>query len=504
MRAVMVMFDTLSRRFLSTYGNEWVKAPNFERLKKKSVQFDHFYAGSLPCMPARRELHTGRYNFLHRSWGPMEPCDFSCFAHMKEHGIYTHIVTDHAHYWEDGGATYLPRYTSWEGFRGQEGDRWVGLVHAKERLDIPKQAKTSKTKESFYFQHANRTRMKEERDFPSAKTIEAGIAFLQANHEEDNWYLQIEAFDPHEPFYVPEDYLALYPPILEDVIFEWPTYAPVCESEEEKKQILLRYAALITMCDASLGKVLDAFDEYDLWKDTMLIVNTDHGFLMGEHDWWGKNVQPPYHEVTHLPFYYYDPRNPNANGTRKALAQTIDIPATLLSFFGLEKPETMLGKDLYPVLCDDIAIHDTILFGTHGGHVAICDSQHIYMRAASSITNQPLYEYTLMPTRMRGFITESALQQAQLDPHFHCFHHMPMLKIPTHGMMSSYTFGNLLFDRWQDPLQLHPLQNAEIEAQMIQKLIHAMQENEAPIEQYERLGLMQPESSETKQTCTIK
>lgn len=32
------------------------------------VMFD---AGSLPCAPARRELHTGRYYFLHRSWGPI-------------------------------------------------------------------------------------------------------------------------------------------------------------------------------------------------------------------------------------------------------------------------------------------------------------------------------------------------------------------------------------------------------------------------------------------------
>jgi arylsulfatase A-like enzyme len=52
------------------------------------------------------------------------------------------------------------------------------------------------------------------------------------------------------------------------------------------------YASLLTMCDAMLGRVLDLFDEHDLWKDTMLIVNTDHGFLMGEHDWWAKVAMP--------------------------------------------------------------------------------------------------------------------------------------------------------------------------------------------------------------------
>lgn len=49
------------------------------------------------------------------------------------------------------------------------------------------------------------------------------------------------------------------------------------------------YAALLTMCDTYLGKFLDYMDENDMWKDTMLIVNTDHGFLLGEHDRWAKS-----------------------------------------------------------------------------------------------------------------------------------------------------------------------------------------------------------------------
>lgn len=489
MKAVMVMFDTLSRRYLSTYGNTWVKTPNFERLKEKSVQFDNFYAGSLPCMPARRELHTGRYNFLHRAWGPIEPCDTSCFELLKQKGIYTHIVTDHSHYWEDGGSTYLPRYSSWEGFRGQEGDRWVGMVNAKDHLNIPKQVSSTKGGESFYVNHANRTRMMKDDDFSSIQTFQAGLDFIDMNHMEDDWFLQIEAFDPHEPFHVPQTYLDLYQVLPEDVVFEWPSYAPVVEKEDEKRQIMLRYAALISMCDAQLGRVLDAFDTYNLWEDTMLLVNTDHGFLMGEHEWWGKNVQPAYNEVVHLPFYYYDPRKKDANGSRNGLCQTIDIPATLLSYFQVELPSTMLGKDLYPMLFDDKNAHDMALFGSHGGHVNGCDGRYVYMRASHSRENTPLYEYTLMPTRMRNFIGEKDLKKATLDDSFACFHHTPMLKIPTKSMMSSYRFGHKLFDLHVDPMQLHPLADLTIEATMIESMRQAMLEHEAPIEQYERLGL---------------
>jgi len=73
MKAIMVMFDSLNRHMLPPCGWNRVHAPNFTRLASRSVTFDNSYAGSMPCMPACREMHTGRYNFLHRSWGPLEP-----------------------------------------------------------------------------------------------------------------------------------------------------------------------------------------------------------------------------------------------------------------------------------------------------------------------------------------------------------------------------------------------------------------------------------------------
>ena len=75
----------------------------------------------MPCMPARRELHTGRYNFLHRAWGPLEPFDDSAPEIMKELGTYCHFSTDHQHYFEDGGSTYHARYNTWTFHRGHEG-----------------------------------------------------------------------------------------------------------------------------------------------------------------------------------------------------------------------------------------------------------------------------------------------------------------------------------------------------------------------------------------------
>lgn len=52
MRAIMSCLTSLTRNYLPNYGNNWVIAPNFQRLEKHCVTFDHFYGGSMPCMPA--------------------------------------------------------------------------------------------------------------------------------------------------------------------------------------------------------------------------------------------------------------------------------------------------------------------------------------------------------------------------------------------------------------------------------------------------------------------
>lgn len=66
MKCIMVMFDSLNRHMISPYGCDWTHTPNFARLAKKTVTFDKSYVCSMPCMPARRDLHTGRPSFIHR------------------------------------------------------------------------------------------------------------------------------------------------------------------------------------------------------------------------------------------------------------------------------------------------------------------------------------------------------------------------------------------------------------------------------------------------------
>ena len=480
----MLMFDTLNRRYLPCYGNTWVHAPNFERLAERTVLFDNSYVGSMPCMPARRELHTGRLNFLHRSWGPLEPFDDSMPEILRQNGVYCHLTSDHYHYWEDGGATYHQRYSTWNFHRGQEGDRWI--PHVAETDPINYDLRTQ--------DKINRQYMTTEEEQPQTKTVDEGLAFLDKNHDVDNWFLHIETFDPHEPFFTQEDYKALYPDDYEGPDLDWPNYRPVDESPEEIQRCRNNYAALLSMCDANLGRVLDAMDRYNLWDDTMLIVNTDHGFLLGEHDWWAKCVQPFYGEVAHTPLFVWDPRSAKRGERRGSLVQTIDLAPTLLDYFGVACPPDMQGYALGATIADDTPVREACLFGIFGGQVNVTDGRYVYMRGPATQENRPLDEYTLMPTHMRALFSVEELTEAELSEPLPFTKGVPVLRIPAARRLPIPDlrldiFDTLLFDLHTDPGQEHPLDDPEVEERMTRHLVALMQENDAPAAQYERLGL---------------
>ncbi len=486
MKAIMVMFDSLNRRMMKPYGCNWVHTPNFDRLARRSVTFENAYIGSMPCMPARRELHTGRYNFLHRSWGPLEPFDDSMPQILHENGIHTHLVTDHQHYWEDGGATYHNRYSTYEFVRGQEGDRWKGIVDAPDISDKEPSLKSV----AFQQDQINRSYIQEEAAMPQAQTFALGLDFIRTNQAADNWYLQIETFDPHEPFFTQEQWKELYPHDYTGPPFDWPPYERVSQPPEQVEHIRYEYAALMSMCDHYLGKVLDIMDAYNLWQDTMLIVNTDHGFLLGEHDWWAKIRMPWYNELANIPLFIWDPRSAKANERRHSLVQTIDLPATVLDYFDIAPPPDMQGRPLRQTIADDASVREAALYGVHGGHVNVTDGRYVYMRAAETTANEPLYNYTLMPSHMRHLFTVDELKSIELHAPFDFTKGCQTMKIKTASHPWRFpVFETLLYDLETDVEQEQPLQNEAVEQAMIDQMIDLMRANDAPVEQYQRLGL---------------
>ncbi|MEM6941294.1 MAG: sulfatase-like hydrolase/transferase [Pseudomonadota bacterium] len=130
---------------------------------------------------------------------------------------------------------------------------------------------------------------------------------------------------------MPERFQKMYLREYRGPILDWPSYKRLEESPEEIAELRAGYAALTTMCDSYFGRLLDLFDAHDLWQDTDLILTTDHGFLMGEHDCQAKNRMPVYDEIARFPFIMHPPGVADQSGTRRnALTQTMDLMSTLL------------------------------------------------------------------------------------------------------------------------------------------------------------------------------
>ncbi|MCT8159528.1 sulfatase [Pseudoruegeria sp. SHC-113] len=505
MRTVFLLFDSLNRHMLEPYGGKALATPNFARLAARSATFDKHYVGSMPCMPARRDILTGRLGFMHRSWGPVEPFDI-CFTEVlqKAKGTYSHLATDHFHYWEDGGATYHNRYDSYDLIRGQEGDRWVAEVSPDFDTLRTKYhpAQFSEKPRSYPRAHMlNRKRIAAEDEFPSYQTVQAGLEFIETNRDTDNWFLQIECFDPHEPFHAPDRFKAEFDSGWDGPIRDWPPYGHGRGDTVEDRELRANYLASIAHCDALLGQVLDAFDTHDLWQDTALVVTTDHGFLLGEHDFWAKNRMNLYEELAHIPLFLHDPRFPTPGARVDALTQTPDLCATFLDLHDGPRPESVQGRSLVPML-QGAPGHDAVMFGFFGGAANVTDGRYTYFRFPEDLMQQELFQYTLMPTHIFDFFAEDELTEAELSPPMPFSRNMPLLKVPVRpssAMFNTYGPGCLmetktvLYDLQTDPGQTKPLHDPAAEARMIRLLGARMSAVSAPAEAFRRFDLTEPE-----------
>ena len=115
--------------------------------------------------------------------------------------------------------------------------------------------------------------------------------------------------------------------------------------------MLSAYYASVAFMDAQVGRILRALDELGLTDNTIVVFTADHGYHLGEHEFWQK--MSLHEESTRIPLIVAAPGvKPAVAG---GLAQQIDIYPTLAEMAGLEVPEHVQGKSLLPVLRDPSA-----------------------------------------------------------------------------------------------------------------------------------------------------
>ena len=197
---------------------------------------------------------------------------------------------------------------------------------------------------------------------------------LQTNKAADNWFLQVELFDPHEPFYCTKEYRDLYGDTWDGPLCDWPPYEEVKDLPETIAHIRKCYAGLLSMTDHWVGKLLDKMSELGLLDDTMVIFTTDHGTMLGEHEYWMKLHMPCYNEMAKIPLVVRLPGG-KLGGTREGrLTQTIDIMPTILKHHNGELPPHIQGIALTDTLAGKSTRQD-VIFGYFGMATNITDGQ---------------------------------------------------------------------------------------------------------------------------------
>lgn len=510
MKCILFLSDSVNRRFLQMYNRSGLYLPNLERLARHSVIFDNHWTGSAPCMPARRDIMTGRLNFLERNWGGIEPFDYTLPEMLREVGVHSHITTDHYHYFEAGGENYCSNFDTWELHRGQEWDPWISRVNRK--VEIPDHY-------GMMLEQCvlNREEFKnDETLYPSVKTVCSAAQWLEKNHDADKFLLWVEPFDPHEPYDVPQKYLDMVGDDYDDLLYMWPEYQEVsrCDMPTEKclKHIRNRCLALMLMTDHWMGKLLDVMDAHDMWDDTMFIFTTDHGFLLGEHGYMGKTYMPAYNEEFHIPLLVHMPGDVGAGSRCNALTQNIDIYPSLAEYFGVDAetlPNKLHGKSWLPLIRGEKGkIRECALYGQFGKQVNLTDGRYTYFRAPAA-DNKPLNVYTAMPTDDPPFnyykpsrLTD--LTRITAGPYL-SWHQYPVFRIPVdiikcpnveHPMqfvvLREWDKQDYLFDLESDYAQTKNLVEErpdEVE-RMNSLMVRALQEHDAPAEQLTRLRLL--------------
>ncbi len=502
MKAVFVLFNSLNRHLLGPYGGARVPTPNFDRLAKKCVTFDKHYVGSLPC--CRRDATSFRPAQLSASQlgadgavrqrlsRPARPGRNLQPSHHRSLSLFR------------GWRRHIPHaLRTYQFVRGQEGDRWKAMVqpHWERLREMYHKSQLSEQRRTYRMQNMiNRHFIREEKDFPSVKCFEHAVEFLDRNRQSDNWLMHLELFDPHEPFTAPERFKKPYDTGWKGPIRDWPRYGRVDEMVDECEELRANYYALMAFCDHQLGILLDYFDQHAMWKDTALILTTDHGFLLGEHDFWAKNRMNLYEEIVHIPFFAHDPRRPQGGVRVGELTQAIDVAPTLLELFGAPVPREMEGHNLLP-LKGPVPRRYAAIFGYFGGAVNVTDGNYSYHRFPADLRSQEVYQYTVMPTHIYSLFSPEELAGASLAEPFQFTKGARLLKVPVIArspMYNNYGPGALiesdtrLYDLSNDPGQQHPIRDAAQEKRMIALMVDLMRKNEAPPEAFRRLDIGVP------------
>src|SRR5690606_21290314 len=113
-------------------------------------------------------------------------------------------------------------------------------------------------------------------------------------------------------------------------------------SEEQEKKAIAAYYASVSYMDAQLGKILTTLKDEGLEDNTIVIFTSDHGFHLGEHQFWMKVSL--HEESVRVPLIIKVPGMKPA--VCHSLVELLDLYPTIAELAGLDTSPHLQGKSL--------------------------------------------------------------------------------------------------------------------------------------------------------------
>ncbi|MBE0542091.1 MAG: sulfatase [Verrucomicrobia bacterium] len=375
---LFIAIDDL-RNDLGALGVAHAKTPQLDSFAKTARLFSHHYVQVPTCGASRCALWRGHYPTLPAHVGnngirdtQTEWAEQSLPALFRQHGYRTLALGKLTHY--PGGRMGQDWAEGAEELPGAWDRSWIPDGPWKTPLAImhgyANGAARQPGKSPPWEAHDG-----PDEAYPDAWVAAEAIATLKelATHKQP-WFFGVGFFKPHLPFAAPKRWHDLHAagvPDLKPEAAAKPTWQSGWhgsgefrgnyghagrdpESDPDYARLLRRaYAASISYVDAQVGRVLTALRETGLEDNTMVVVWSDHGFLLGEHAIWGKHAL--YEHALRSPLIIRHPGLAQPGKTSAAIVETVDLLPTLAELCGLPVPSCLDGRSLRPQLKDPAA-----------------------------------------------------------------------------------------------------------------------------------------------------
>lgn len=369
LNVLFIISDDLTSTALSCYGNEVCKTPNIDALAARGTRFTRAYCQATYCGPSRASFMSGYYPHAtgalgYRSPRPLIGNRATWSQHFKNNGYHAARVSKIYHMGVpggiEGGGHGSDDAASWNERFNSKGPEWRAPGDGETLQNNPEGKRPVVGGNTFVVVEADG----DDLVHSDGKTAKKAVELIhQYKDKAKPFWLGVGFVRPHVPFVAPRSYFPPFKPYAKlalppKIPGDWDDIPKAginyCTSVNMKmdlrrqKKAVGGYYASVAYLDAQVGKVLDALDEAGLRDETVVIFTSDHGFHLGEHDFWAKVSLRD--ESSQVPLILSVPGKKPA--VCRSFVELLDLYPTLSALCGLEVEERLQGKDVSPLLDD--------------------------------------------------------------------------------------------------------------------------------------------------------